>query len=161
MARAEKNREINFAAIDRAGKYLKRRRVAAQKKGLTNLKFLVTDARDILRDHVPSARVSIFHIYFPDPWPKRRHRERRLVNAELLKILFDRLRPGGFLYAATDDHDYFEAIKKAVEQSGCSWQLRESRNARLTTDVDLPMTNYENRFYTAGCDLHYLELKKI
>lgn len=160
-ARAEKNKEINFAAIDKAGKYLKRRKLSAQKKGLTNLKFLVADAREVLRQHVPSARVSIFHIYFPDPWPKRRHRDRRLVTAELLQMLYDRLKRGGLLYAATDDEDYFQAIKTAVAASGCPWQIREARNTRLTTDVDLPMTNYENRFFTAGCDLHYLELKKI
>lgn len=160
-ARAEKNKEINFAAIDKAGKYLKRRKLAAQKKGLTNLKFLVSDAREVLRQHVPSDRVSIFHIYFPDPWPKRRHRDRRLVTAELLQLLYDRLKPGGLLYAATDDGDYFQAIKKAVAASGCPWQVREACNTRLTTDVELPMTNYENRFFTAGCDLHYLELKKI
>ncbi|MBP9864800.1 MAG: tRNA (guanosine(46)-N7)-methyltransferase TrmB [Candidatus Omnitrophica bacterium] len=160
-ARAERNKSINFAAIDKAGKYLKRRKLAAQKKGLTNLKFLVADAREVLRQHVPSGRVSIFHIYFPDPWPKRRHRDRRLVTAELLQQLYDRLKPGGLLYAATDDGDYFQAIMKAVAASGCPWQVREARNTRLTTDVDLPMTNYENRFFTAGRDLHYLELKKI
>ena len=76
-------------------------------------------------------------------------------------MLYDRLKPGGLLYAATDDGDYFQAIKTAVAASGCLWQPREACNTRLTTDVDLPMTNYENRFFTAGCDLHYLELKKI
>lgn len=160
-ARAEKNKAINFAAIDKAGKYLKRRKLATQKRGLTNLKFVVADAREVLRQHVPTERVSIFHIYFPDPWPKRRHRDRRLVTAELLRMLYERLKQGGLLYAATDDGDYFQAIKMAIVASGCPWKVRESRNTRLTTDVDLPMTNYENRFFTAGCDLHYLELKKI
>ncbi len=159
-ARAEKSTERNLLAIDKAGKWLKRRRLSAEKRGLAHLKFLVADAREILRNHIPQGRVSIFHIYFPDPWPKRRHRDRRLVTADFLRLLFDRLVPGGLLYAATDDADYFQAIKKAVQESGCAWQMREACNTRLTTDVELPMTNYENRFFTAGCDLYYLELKK-
>lgn len=159
-ARAEKSDAHNLLAIDKAGKYLKRRRMKAEKKGLSHLMFLVADVREILRDHVPAGRVRIFHVYFPDPWPKRRHRDRRLVTADFLKLLYDRLEPEGLLYIATDDSDYFHAIKTAIRESECPWEVREARNQRLITDVELPMTSYENRFFSAGCDLYYLELKK-
>ena len=159
-ARAEKNPGINFLAMDKAGKWLKRRRLSAEKRGLSNLKFLVADAREIIRDHLPRERVSMFHIYFPDPWPKRRHRDRRLVTAEFLRQLYERLVRGGFVYAATDDADYFLAFKEAIEKSGCAWMLRETKNERMVCDVELPMTNYETKFHTEGRDLHYLEARK-
>ncbi len=159
-ARAGQNPAANFLAIDKAGKWLKRRRLSAEKRGQANLKFLVADAREVIREFVPAERVCLFHVYFPDPWPKRRHRTRRLLTAEMLRLLYERLVPGGWVYAATDDTDYFAAIKEAVRACACPWTMRESKNERLACDVELPMTNYEAKFHAQGRDLHYLELRK-
>ncbi len=159
-ARSEKNPGINFLAIDKSGQWLKRRKQSAEKRGISNLKFLVVDAMEIIRAYIPHEKVSIFHIYFPDPWPKRRHRSRRLVTEELLRLLYERLVPGGFVYAATDDKDYFLAFQEAVQKCGCPWAVHEAKNERLVCDVNLPMTSYETKFHIEGRDLHYLKLKK-
>ena len=179
IARAERYPEINFLGLDRINKWMNIGRGRAQKRKFENLHFLKAECREFLRRFAPasvSARtgscgpdsrsgrspsrlVSVFHIYFPDPWPKRRHRNRRLVTAEFLKLLYERLAPFGLIEMATDDADYFLAMKRAMRESGFAWRsMRESVNERLI-DPDLK-TNYELKYTVAGKPLYYLELQK-
>jgi tRNA (guanine-N7-)-methyltransferase len=74
--------------------------------GLTNLRLLRGDAVDLLRECVPPASLDAVRIYFPDPWPKRRHRKRRLVQPPVVALVASRLCPGGTLHLATDWADY-------------------------------------------------------
>ncbi|MCM8775744.1 MAG: hypothetical protein NC930_05280, partial [Candidatus Omnitrophica bacterium] len=107
----------------------------------------------------PPESVSVFHVYFPDPWPKRRHRKRRLINAGFLLMLHQKLKSGGLVEVATDDGDYFSEINKAVSQTGIHWSgVRQGVNQRLA-DVAF-RTNYELKYGNAGKTLYYLELKK-
>ena len=113
IGRSQAHPEIQFLGIDRVGKWMKIGAKRSEKRNLPNLRFLKSDIRLIL-EKVPPEGVSVFHIYFPDPWPKRRHRKRRLVNAGFLLLLWEKLRPGGLIEMATDDLDYFTAMKKAA-----------------------------------------------
>lgn len=158
VARAEKHPERYFLGIDKAGKWMKRGWRRAQRKQLNNLRFLKWDARAALGWLKPKT-VHIIHIYFPDPWPKKRHRERRLVDAGFLKKLHSKLIRSGLIEIATDDQDYFGAIKKAVQKTAKYWDnTRESVNARLF-EPELK-TNYELKFEAEGRPLYYLELRK-
>ncbi|MDD5218180.1 MAG: tRNA (guanosine(46)-N7)-methyltransferase TrmB [Candidatus Omnitrophica bacterium] len=159
VARAAQHPEINFVAIDRVGKWMKKGERRAAKGGLNHILFLKADAREVLRTHVPPERVVAFHIYFPDPWPKRKHHKRRIVNADLLTVLYERLSAGGAVYLATDDPDYRNAMRKAVAESRLPWQVRESFNERLNEDFDFK-TNYELKYEAQGKTLYYLELRK-
>jgi tRNA (guanine-N7-)-methyltransferase len=78
----------------------------AAEAGLTNLAVLRGDAVALLREGVPAGSLDGVRILFPDPWPKRRHRKRRLVQPAVVALLADRLRPGGLLHLATDWADY-------------------------------------------------------
>jgi tRNA (guanine-N7-)-methyltransferase len=73
---------------------------------LTNLAVLRGDAVALLRERVPTGSLAAVRIFFPDPWPKRRHRKRRLVQPDLVALVADRLEPGGSLHLATDWADY-------------------------------------------------------
>ncbi|OGW72680.1 MAG: tRNA (guanosine(46)-N7)-methyltransferase TrmB [Omnitrophica bacterium GWA2_52_12] len=159
MARAERHPEINFLALDIASKWLKIGQERAVKKGLANLKFLPAEAREILRDHIPAGRVSQFHIYFPDPWPKRKHQRRRVLSEEVLRMLYERLAPAGRVLISTDFSGYFEAIQEAVRNCGVSWKVAMKKNERFAA-ADEPMTNYETKYFKAGRDLYYMELKR-
>jgi len=67
------------------------------------------DIHEALETQIPEASVQTFYIFYPDPWPKRRHHCRRLINAEFLVLLHRKLRPDGHVHFATDDLDYFAA----------------------------------------------------
>ena len=158
LARAEASPEINFLGIDRVAKWMRIGEKRSQKRNLENLKFLKTECREFLAGLSPES-ISAFHIYFPDPWPKRRHRRRRLVSADFLGLLHSRLGLGGLIEMATDDADYRGAMKKAVEQTTQLWKtVRESVNERLA--YAMLKTNYELKFEAAGRPLYYLELER-
>lgn len=77
---------------------------------LHNLRIIQHDAIEILRDMIPAASLAGIHIFFPDPWPKKRHHKRRLIQAPLVKTLCDKLQPGAYIHVATDWQEYAEHI---------------------------------------------------
>src|SRR3989338_8150577 len=144
----------NFIGIDIAGKWMKVGALRSVKRKLENLRFVKENIHVfILR--IPPASVSIFHIYFPDPWPKRRHRRRRVISAEFLQLLLARLTPEGLIEIATDDPHYFSAIKEAA------WNLRPSGSG-ISESISLRLlrpdckTNYELKFEAMNKPLYYL-----
>jgi tRNA (guanine-N7-)-methyltransferase len=74
--------------------------------GLTNLRIVQHDAVEVLRDMVPQASLAGVHVFFPDPWPKKRHHKRRLIQPAFVAALASRIAPGGYLHCATDWEDY-------------------------------------------------------
>ena len=75
--------------------------------GLANLRLVRIEASYLLEYLLPTGSVHALHVYFPDPWPKRKHRKNRLVNARFTEIAAQALVSGGRVYLRTDDPDYF------------------------------------------------------
>ncbi len=75
-------------------------------RGLTNVRVIQHDAVPVLRDMIPPGSLAAVHIFFPDPWPKKRQQKRRLIQAPLVQLLASRLAPGGVVHAATDWEEY-------------------------------------------------------
>ncbi|MCQ9379674.1 tRNA (guanosine(46)-N7)-methyltransferase TrmB [Methyloversatilis sp. XJ19-49] len=75
-------------------------------QGLSNVRVIQHDAVEVLRDMIPAASLAGIHVYFPDPWPKKRHLKRRLIQPLLVSQLASKLAPGGYLHCATDIEDY-------------------------------------------------------
>jgi tRNA (guanine-N7-)-methyltransferase len=88
----------------------------AAQQGLTNLRILNGDAAEVVRWRLPAASLECIYIFFPDPWPKKRHHKRRLLQPEFLAVLGDRLQAPGRLFIATDWRDYAEHIAAALAQ---------------------------------------------
>jgi tRNA (guanine-N7-)-methyltransferase len=74
--------------------------------GLTNLRVVQHDATEVIAHMIPDAALAGIHIFFPDPWPKKRHHKRRLIQPPLVRLLADRLVPGSYLHVATDWEEY-------------------------------------------------------
>ncbi|MGH3929133.1 MAG: tRNA (guanosine(46)-N7)-methyltransferase TrmB [Pseudonocardiaceae bacterium] len=85
----------------------------AEHAHLTNLRLLRGDAQELLTEHIAPAGLRGVRIYFPDPWPKRRHHKRRLVNPEFVSLVASRLEPGGTLHLATDWEPYAAQMRAA------------------------------------------------
>ena len=77
---------------------------------LTNLRLIRHDAVEVLEKMLPENALDGIHIYFADPWHKRRHHKRRLIQSTFIKLLVSRLKPGGYLHLATDWHNYAEQM---------------------------------------------------
>lgn len=97
----------NFLGIERLLGRLRKIDRKAGRAGLLNLRLIRIEAAYLLDYLIPAATVTSLHVYFPDPWPKRRHRGNRLINAQFPGRAFRVLRPGGSVYLRTDDADYF------------------------------------------------------
>jgi len=111
LARAARRPEINFLAIDWVARYAACVADRAYRAGLPNVRALCADAGDIFATGLAGRAVWRVHIYFPDPWPKRRHWRRRLIQPAFAANLRRVLRPGGIAAVATDDAPYFRRIR--------------------------------------------------
>jgi len=83
-------------------------------RGLTNLRVIQHDAVEVVRDMLPEASLSGIHVYFPDPWPKKRHHKRRLIQPAFVQALARRLAPGGYLHCATDWEEYAQQMLEVL-----------------------------------------------
>ncbi len=85
--------------------------------GLSNIRIIEGDAHPILKTMIPDNSVDGIHLFFPDPWPKKRHHKRRIVNNEFLKLIHSKIKDGGFIHIATDWVPYAEHIQEVFTPS--------------------------------------------
>lgn len=156
--RAVRNLDINFLGVEWKSKLVVLSNKRADRAKLTNIKFIATDAREVVKT-IPLASVSIFHVYFPDPWFKKKHLRRRLVSAGFIQWMHERLLPGGFLEIATDNLDYSIAIREEIAAAKLPWRRsRESVNERFIDQT--VKTLFETKYEEQGRDLYYFELER-
>ena len=111
---AEKNPERLFLGIEIAGRYTRYIAYQLACMRLANARAIHGDAEVFFRDFVLPDQLSAVHIYFPDPWWKRRHRKRRVVNQDFLGQVTRTLKPGGRLHFWTDVEEYFQKSLKLI-----------------------------------------------
>jgi len=102
--------EVGILAVERAREYLLLAAQRAARRGLVNVRLVHTTAEDLLFRCLAPASVAAVHVYFPDPWPKKRHHKRRLFRPENVSRVAEVLRPGGLLRVKTDHADYAAVI---------------------------------------------------
>lgn len=101
------NPQINFLGVERLLGRLKKIEKKARRAHLGNVRGLRLEASYFAEYLLPRESVSAFHIYFPDPWPKRKHRQNRLINERFTEVLRAALAQDGIVFLRTDDSDYF------------------------------------------------------
>ncbi len=108
----------NFVGVDRLLRRLRRVDGKAVRAGLENLHLLRIESTYLISKVIPDRSVSTYHVLFPDPWPKRRHRGRRLVGAGFLADVRRTLGDGGTINCATDHEEYFGWIQREFQKDG-------------------------------------------
>lgn len=112
---AAENPQIAYLGIEvyeaGVGKLLSR----IERLGLANLRIISHDASEVLSSMIPDGSLGAIHLFFPDPWPKKRHHKRRLLKGPFIRLAAEKLRAGGYLYAVTDCEDYAEQMLAALE----------------------------------------------
>jgi tRNA (guanine-N7-)-methyltransferase len=126
-----------------------------EERKLGNIRLHDDDARDVLR-WLPVNAIDRAFILFPDPWPKTRHRKRRLVSGPTLALLARVMRPGAELRVATDIGDYARTILEAIGyQSALRWTAAGPADWRLQGD-DWPVTRYQQKAIREGRSCYFL-----
>ncbi|MCB2156975.1 tRNA (guanosine(46)-N7)-methyltransferase TrmB [bacterium] len=156
---AKDHPEINLLGIDKTGSETHRTNDKCRRRGLTNVRVLRCDALYFLEDYPPEHSVDTYHVYYSDPWPKKRHHRRRLWQPRFIEILRRTLKPGGRLFMKTDVTEYFEVIDGLLHGADFLELVHERR-----LDLD-PMggdyeTNFQNKAIEQGHPLHYQEWRR-
>jgi len=102
----------NFLGVERLLGRLRKLDRKGRARGLDNLRGLRIESAYFLEWLLPPDSVTALHLYFPDPWPKLKHRKHRLVNERFTSLVWPVLRPGGVVYLRTDDEDYFQQMTR-------------------------------------------------
>src|SRR5581483_6942276 len=136
--------ERNFLGVERLLGRLRKLDRKALRAGLTNLRGLRIESAYFLEYLLPRHSAAALHIYFPDPWPKRKHRKNRLVNAPFTEITRQALAPDGVVYMRTDDVDYF-AQMVSVFAANSSF-----RPAETPAELSAVVTDFERNFHARG-----------
>jgi len=125
--------------------------------GLDNLRLLRGDAVQLLREHVPEDALSEVRIFFPDPWPKKRHHKRRLVQSGFVALAASRIAPGGVLHLATDWADYAEQMREVCEREPQLRNRHPDQPAGWAPRPEWrPVTKFETRAHAEGREIHDL-----
>jgi len=103
---AEANPDIDFIAVEVHGPGVGHLLKLIEIRRLTNLRVLRHDAIEVLERVIHPASLSAIHLFFPDPWPKKQHHKRRIIQPALVALMAERLKPGGYLHCATDWEEY-------------------------------------------------------
>jgi len=127
----------NFLAVERLLGRLRKIDRKGLRAGLANLRLVRIEASYLLEYLLPPESVRALHVYFPDPWPKRKHHKNRLINPRFTELAAQALTPGGRVYLRTDDQDYF-AQMTAVFAANSQFLLAETPAdlAAIITDVE-------------------------
>jgi len=160
LSQARRAPEVNFLGIERVNKYFRYAVDRIGRWGLANVRIIRTDAAWFLSEHVPDSSVDWFHIYFPDPWPKKRHHKRRFVSAPNMAQMLRCLKRGGVIQIATDHADYFEQIEEVVEAYSQSLEAIEFTPAAGAANGELTGTNYERKYIKDKRDIYTIAVRK-
>lgn len=146
---AKKHPEQNFLGIEVHRPGIGHLMLLLDRDGVTNVRIFCHDAVDILQHQIADASLAGVHLFFPDPWPKKKHHKRRIVSLEFCQLIAKKLQPGGYFHAATDWQNYAENMLKVLSSA------TNFTNASATGDYCLrpssrPMTKFEQRGLRLG-----------
>jgi len=142
--------EADFVAVEVHGPGVGSLLNRIEKEGLKNLRVVRHDAVEVLERMVADSSLAAIHLFFPDPWPKKRHHKRRLVQPAFVSLLERKLKPGGLFHAATDWPDYAAWIEAAFSD----WE-KASRGL-----AERPTTKFEARGRKLGHPIRDLYFRR-
>ena len=151
----------NFLGIEWARKYYRYAVDRIGRWGLTNVRIIRTDAAGFLADSVPDDSVDCFHIYFPDPWPKKRHNKRRFICDANLEHMIRCLKTAGQLRIATDHADYFEQIKTVLAAGSDALEEIDFVKPAGAETGEYAGTNFERKYIKDKRPIYTIAARKI
>ena len=126
--------------------------------GLTNIRIIQHDAVEVARDMIAPDSLAGVHVYFPDPWPKKRHHKRRLIQPAFVALLASRIRPGGYIHLATDWENYAEQMLEVLSNEPL---LANTAQGYAPRPDFRPQTKFETRGLRLGHGVWDLIFKRV
>ncbi len=128
-----------------------------EKRGIENLRIVHDDAIPLLSSGLPQESLDGIHVFFPDPWPKKKHHKRRLISPSFARILASRLKVGGYLYLVTDWEDYAIRMLEVLSQVP---ELRNPHDGYAPPQLWRPETSFEGKGKKANRPIRELVFTK-
>jgi len=141
---AKTHPEHSFLGVERFWGRISKTDRKSRRAGLANTRLVRIEASYLLEYLLPAQSTQAIHLYFPDPWPKRKHRRHRLVNERFPNLARQALQPGGVVYLRTDDADYFAQMLEVFAAS------RFFKPIETPAELALRLTDFERGFLARG-----------
>jgi tRNA (guanine-N7-)-methyltransferase len=143
---ARRKPETNFIGVERLLGRINKLDHKGRRAGLTNLRGVRIESSYFLQFLLPPRSASALHIYFPDPWPKKKHSKHRLIGGSFPTLARAALVPGGTVYLRTDDVDYFRQMMEVFAAN------REFQNTETPAELAEITTDFEREFNLKGIE---------
>ncbi len=141
---AQRHPDGNFIGVERLLGRMRKLDRKGRRAGLTNLRGVQIESSYFLQYLLPPHSASALHVYFPDPWPKKRHHKNRLINESFPRLAQGALIAGGGVYLRTDDADYF------AQMTGVFGASREFQRMETPSELAELPTDFEREFRARG-----------
>jgi tRNA (guanine-N7-)-methyltransferase len=165
LRRASAEPERNFLGVEVHRPGIGHLLLAAERNDLKNLRIVAHDAVEVLEQQIAPGSLDEVQLLFPDPWPKKRHHKRRLVQPAFINLLASRLGPGGKLYIATDWQPYAERMREDLEACAALRNSAEllagARADSIQTEPTHEPTRFQRRGERLGHQIHRLLFVRV
>jgi len=150
--------QTNFLGIENAGEFYRYAADRIRRRNLTNVRMLHMDATEFLEHWCAAEIAAVIHLYFSDPWPKRRHHKRRVLRDETMPVFRRVLEPGGELRLVTDHDDLWAWYEDHAARHSALFERRPFEPPAGSGEGELVGTNYERKFTREGRPFHAMTL---
>lgn len=152
--------ECNFLGIEWANRYYSYAVDRLGRWGLTNVRLVRAEASAFIRDHLSDQTIDWIHIYFPDPWPKRRHHKRRFINDQNTEQLLRIIKAGGQIQIVTDHLGYFTQIQEVLEHYKDRLDFVRFQPTASAAAGEWVGTNFERKYLKEERAFYTVAIKK-
>lgn len=162
VQQAPQQPDVNFLGIEWAGEFFRYAADRVRRNDISNVRVLHADAVEFIRHRFPAAICTVIHLYFPDPWPKKRHHKRRSIQDQSLSDFHSILQCGGQLRIVTDHDDYWQWIEEHVARAEALFAREPFAppSAADATATELVGTNFERKYRREGRPFHAMTLRR-
>ncbi len=161
VQQAQQLGDVNYLGIEYIHEIWRYAADRIRRNALSHVRLLCYDATVFLGWFCPDAVFRQAHIYFPDPWPKKRHHKRRLIQVEFLQQLHRTLTPTGLVRLVTDHDDYFAWIEEQLAQTQELFSVEPFETPASAEPGEIVGTNFERKYRREGRPFHALTLQKL
>lgn len=148
VEQAKARPQVNFLGVEYARWFWRYASDRLRRHHCLNVRTVRAEALYFLCEFVPDASVSVVHIYFPDPWPKKRHHKRRLIQKPFVDELIRALVPAGRVQIVTDHQEYFQQIERVI--GDCGMKIVDYNRPGSAGDGEFVGTNFERKYRREG-----------
>ncbi len=159
LTAAQSHPEINYVGVEIVRKYQLFTATRLAKRGVRNVRVICADVRLFLPRYVGAASLQAVHVYFPDPWWKKRHHKRRVFTAEFVAECARILKPRGQLHAVTDVEEYAAVMSALLTDQPALTPLPPLSEKEPSHDLDY-LTNFERKFRQQGKPIYRLRYER-